>query len=42
MTKALYYKTFYGRNLQIFVICQSFVLGKPFQPSVVFVVKAEA
>ncbi len=30
----LYYNTFYGRNLQIFVV---FVHGKPFQPSLMFV-----
>jgi hypothetical protein len=34
----LYYKTVYGRNLRIFLIV--FFLGKPFQPSLMFVGKA--
>jgi hypothetical protein len=36
--RGLYYKTFYGRNLLIFVISQ-IVSGKPFQPSLMFVCK---
>ncbi len=38
----LYYKTFYGHNLRISEINQGFVLGKPFQPSLMFAVKAGA
>jgi hypothetical protein len=30
-------KLFYVRNLQIFVIARVFVLGKPFEPSLMFV-----
>jgi hypothetical protein len=37
-----YYKTFFGRNLRIFIISQSVVPGKPFQPSLVFAGKARA
>ncbi len=37
-TWGLYYKTFYCRNLRIFV----FVLVKPFQPSLMFAGKAGA
>jgi len=33
----LYYKTFYGCNLWIFVKKQVFVPVKPFQPSLMFV-----
>ncbi len=41
--KGLYYKTFYGRNLRIFIISYIvFVLGKPFQPSLMFSGKAGA
>ncbi len=34
--RALYYKTFYGRNLHIFVISLSVCSGKPFQSSLMF------
>ncbi len=37
-----YYKTFQSHNLRIFVISQSFVLGKPFQPSLMFVGEARS
>ncbi len=37
-----YYKTFYRRNLQIFVIKQVFVIGKLFEPSLMFAGKARA
>ncbi len=41
--RGLYYETFYGRNLRIFVISSIvFVLCKPFQPSVMFVGKARS
>ncbi len=40
-TWAQCYKTFYDRNLRIFVIKQRFVLAKPFQPSLMFVRKAD-
>ncbi len=37
----LYYKTFYGCNLRIFIISQTVcVSGKPFQPRLMFVGKA--
>jgi hypothetical protein len=36
------YKTFYGRNLQIFNNKLVFVPGKPFQPSLMFVGKTGA
>jgi hypothetical protein len=36
-SRSLCYKTFYDRNLQIF-----FVLGKPFQPSLMFVGEARS
>ncbi len=35
-----YYKTFYGRKLQIFIV--GFVPGKPFQPSLMFAGKTRA
>jgi hypothetical protein len=38
-TWGLCYKTFYGRNLLIFVI-RVFVSGNPFQPSLMFVGEA--
>ncbi len=38
--RGLSYKTFYGRNLRIFVISRVFAPGKPFQPSLIFVGKA--
>ncbi len=38
----LHYKTFYGRNLQIFIISYNVVPSKPFQPSLVFAGKAGA
>ncbi len=34
------YKTFYVRNLRIFIIARVFVPGRPFQPSHMFVSKA--
>jgi hypothetical protein len=34
--RGLDYKTFYGCNVQIFVISYSFALGKPFLPSLMF------
>ncbi len=37
LSRGLYHKTFYGRNLIIFVISRVFVLGKLFQYSLVFV-----
>jgi hypothetical protein len=37
----LYYKTFYGRNLYIFVM-RMFIPGKPFHHSLMFVGKAGA
>jgi hypothetical protein len=36
------YKTFFVRNLRIFVKVRVFVHGKPFQPSLIFAGKAEA
>jgi hypothetical protein len=43
-TLAQFHKTFYGRNLQMFVIklANVFVPEKPFQPSLMFVNKARA
>ncbi len=41
-SRGLYYKTFYSRNLQIFIITRMFVLGKPFQPRLVFAGKTRA
>ncbi len=38
----LYYKTFYGRNLRIFVKARVFVPGKHFQPSIMFVGEARS
>ncbi len=37
-----YYKTFYSHTLGIFVVSQSVVPGKPFQPSLMFVGKARS
>jgi hypothetical protein len=36
----LYYKTFFGRNLRIFMISESVFPSKPFQSSLMFVGKA--
>ncbi len=41
-SRGLYSKTFYGRNLQIFVISKGVCPGKPFQPSLMFASKAGA
>jgi hypothetical protein len=38
----LYYKTFYGRNLRIFILSKSVFPGQPFQPSLMFAGKAGA
>ena len=40
MSRVMYYKTFYDRNLQIFVTARVFVPGKPHHPSIMFVGKA--
>jgi hypothetical protein len=36
------YKTFYGRNLRFFKYARQFLLGKPFQTSLIFVGKARS
>jgi hypothetical protein len=42
LTRAQYYKTFYVHNFRTFLISWCFVPGRPFQPSLVFMSKAEA
>ena len=36
----LYYKTFYGHDLRIFVLSMCVLPGKPFQPSLLFMGEA--
>ncbi len=41
-TRGQCYRTFYGRNLRMFVVSQGVALGRPFQPSIMFADKARS